>query len=593
MHILKVLLCSITVFSLEAMKRPDETISNKLTKRLRESTVWSKNPFLDAIEDDNIEKVLELVRSGESSEFALIRAVRQGKHTIVKILLKNGADVNTKDRDEPILMLAAQAGNKAAIEILLEAGVDVNAGDKFEQTALMWAAQGGFEEVIEMLINAGARVDAKDDVGRTAFYWAIQRGHEKAAEKLLSFGAKVNESLPYNSVLVAALAKNLKNIIPRLIDLGADVHTCENSRTPLLVASIKGLENVISLLLNAGASIEAKDQYGSTALMLAAVNGHEKVVGMLLDAGAHVHERDNDGQTALINAIQNIQVKDSESEVSLSKLWLMRDLDANPSLSAIEAQEKISEYLRRKSDSTRRLADAKRAQEKIVILLLASGSDITVRDNYDKNVHAFAKEMYYPWLAQLLVMLENPLVSAYLKDKVTFINENIAKVLQSKYYRACSKRSKRAKHRDCSHQTALIITTIFGDAENVRKLLDLKLPLWFINAQDQSGRTALMYALKYNYLEIAPLLIPPLGKGLFLRDSEGNSPLVYGAETGDPGIFSRIFEIVGRRDMRSVLKSLVKAQENNFQDIVVYIILHLTIIKNFNDKAASKKRLRH
>ena len=73
--------------------------------------------------------------------------------------------------------------------------------------------------------------------------------------------------------------------------------------TALMGAAAGGYDNIIALLLQRGAQVNAKSHKGSTALMFAAKNGHTEVVRQLLAAGAAVDTTDEQGQTALLYAV--------------------------------------------------------------------------------------------------------------------------------------------------------------------------------------------------------------------------------------------------------------------------------------------------
>ncbi|NQS99984.1 MAG: ankyrin repeat domain-containing protein [Candidatus Omnitrophica bacterium] len=74
----------------------------------------------------------------------LIEAARVGDTVKVKQLLKQGADVNAKDKDGwTALIEAAAKGHTDTVKALIDAGADVNAKDKYGETAPMNAATGG------------------------------------------------------------------------------------------------------------------------------------------------------------------------------------------------------------------------------------------------------------------------------------------------------------------------------------------------------------------------------------------------------------------------------------------------------------------
>ena len=54
----------------------------------------------------------------------LMAAARRGKLALLSALLKNGANINSDDRNEKtVLMYAAEGGNKSVIDALLKNGL--------------------------------------------------------------------------------------------------------------------------------------------------------------------------------------------------------------------------------------------------------------------------------------------------------------------------------------------------------------------------------------------------------------------------------------------------------------------------------------
>ena len=72
--------------------------------------------------------------------------------------------------------------------------------------------------------------------------------------------------------------------------------------TALMGAAAGGYTNIIDRLLQRGAQVNAKSRKGSTALMFAAKNGQTDAVCKLIAAGSAVDATDEQGQTALMFA---------------------------------------------------------------------------------------------------------------------------------------------------------------------------------------------------------------------------------------------------------------------------------------------------
>ena len=87
----------------------------------------------------------------------------------VQLLLKHKARVDARDaRGRSALHEAALAGNFEALEALLAAGADVQARDDEGRTPLLDAARGAQLPVLDTLVSAGAALEVVDTQGRNA-----------------------------------------------------------------------------------------------------------------------------------------------------------------------------------------------------------------------------------------------------------------------------------------------------------------------------------------------------------------------------------------------------------------------------------------
>jgi ankyrin repeat protein len=112
----------------------------------------------------------------------LHHAAEAGFHKVVKILLDNGADVNTKDHD----------GN----------------------TALHTAARKEHFEIVKILLDRSANVNEKNvGVGETALHMAAKTGNFQIVELLFANGAEVNLNNWGNTLLHAAAETDMVEIL--------------------------------------------------------------------------------------------------------------------------------------------------------------------------------------------------------------------------------------------------------------------------------------------------------------------------------------------------------------------------------------------
>jgi uncharacterized protein len=148
---------------------------------------------------------------------ALMYAARNGRVSAVKLLLAGKADLDAGDKDQrtaltyatsngrlrvvrllrarrakSTLEFAARVGDYQGIQRLLREGANVNAKNKDGTPVVVWAAANGDGHVVKMLLEKGARVDAKDKHGWTSLMWAASNDDTEMVDLLKIHGAKAN-----------------------------------------------------------------------------------------------------------------------------------------------------------------------------------------------------------------------------------------------------------------------------------------------------------------------------------------------------------------------------------------------------------------
>lgn len=99
----------------------------------------------------------------------LFDTIKEGDADDVKAKIKEGADVNAKDKHgRTPLHKAAAKGDKEIVETLIEYGADVNAKDAKNETPLHAAAWNGNEIIAQTLLANKADPKAKNVNGKTA-----------------------------------------------------------------------------------------------------------------------------------------------------------------------------------------------------------------------------------------------------------------------------------------------------------------------------------------------------------------------------------------------------------------------------------------
>lgn len=115
-----------------------------------------------------------------------------GDLDIVKLLLKKGVDINTKNGIS-LVAAAARGAPYEMLKFLLENGANVNAIDGSSSTALMYEASRGNAEGVKLLIKYGADVNAKNTALRFAMYThSSTPNRDEIVRLLIEAGAEYN-----------------------------------------------------------------------------------------------------------------------------------------------------------------------------------------------------------------------------------------------------------------------------------------------------------------------------------------------------------------------------------------------------------------
>lgn len=158
---------------------------------------------------------------------------------------------------------AVMRGDSAGLRMLLKQGADVNEVQGDGMTALHWAASRGNIAATRMLVSAGARLDPLTRNGNyTPLHLAAQNGRAETVRALLAAGANVNARTSSGgaSALHFAASSGDAATVEALIEKGAPVNGRESafSQTPLMWAAAANRVSAITALIKRGADIEAE-----------------------------------------------------------------------------------------------------------------------------------------------------------------------------------------------------------------------------------------------------------------------------------------------------------------------------------------------
>ncbi len=201
-------------------------------------------------DDKNIPLVVKVVNKNPS---CFITLERNSNLKIIKLLIKNGLDINTKTQPHGKALLH-QVTNIEIAKLLIENGADVNVKDDDGNTPLHDSRD---IKISKLLIENGANVNARDSNGNTLL-------HD-----------------PQDIAIIRLLIEN-----------GANVNAQNNnSDTPL--HDSRDIE-ISKLLIENGADVNARNQYGSTPLHH---SWDFEISQLLVENGADINTKNNHGDT--------------------------------------------------------------------------------------------------------------------------------------------------------------------------------------------------------------------------------------------------------------------------------------------------------
>ena len=189
------------------------------------------------------------VLAGDSNR-ALVGAVASDSKYLVKVCVRNGADVNGSGirfsgrSYPPPLEVAVGAQAPRALRQLLDMGADPNQCDRAGHPMVMMAAGTHRIDLLEPFVEHSVNLNARDKSGDTALYGVMYF-------QMYPYDGKAAETMKY------------------LLEHGADPNTADNSgMTILMIAASecdsKGSE-LTRVLLAHGADRSIRDQDGHTA----------------------------------------------------------------------------------------------------------------------------------------------------------------------------------------------------------------------------------------------------------------------------------------------------------------------------------------
>lgn len=522
--------------------------------------------------------------SPNSPDYLLLFAIGQSSLEQVKSSLSAGADIHfSYTNNLTPLHLAAYTGNTEVINHLLSVGARVDTTDCYGNTALHYASVNFHPEAVRVLLNAKASIQAVNATQDSALHFAVaippklyDALQQSQNQSVLTqyFPLAANISLVKRSL--SNLTDSKKQVIAQLLRAGAKLEASNKKRqTPLFYAAQAKDPQTIEQLIVAGSNIHIRDSEDTTILhelakgplpIKALLNSNRssardeltakdylgdqeeyppllQLIETLIDKGLDPNLTDKDGMSALhwaartgqypfIEALiqngthlnrpsalgfQEIHFAAMAESKEVLNILLKKGADINAVSSLIQgADSPLSlPFLGDKSQETPLSLAVRTGNENIIDFLITQGAKIEYR-----GVSSLIAAMYTWPLNRTEIILKLLAQGA----NVDFQDNKGQNALELAL-------------KDQNEATFLLLLShrkgsepipyyIFPKAVMLNKISILENLLGMgaqVNAQDQSGNTALHYAFMTTQSEIAAWL-QQKGANLNILNNNGESP---------------------------------------------------------------------
>ncbi|XP_067936875.1 E3 ubiquitin-protein ligase MIB1-like [Watersipora subatra] len=316
-------------FSAASTAPSDGEKLNALLKKLFETNVSGigvvnaagdiNEELVKAAANGDISKVEELIQTQDADpngvfvgHTALQAAAQNGHADVVRVLVRNGCDLEIEDKDgDRAIHHAAFGDESSVIEQLHAGGADLNARNKRRQTPLHIGVNKGHITVVKTLLELGCHASLQDGEGDTPLHDTISKKRDDMLSLLLDYNADVtiSNNNGFNAIHHAALRGNpsaMKIILNKSSKNWVVDEKKDDGYTALHLASLNNHVEVADLLVKVGsANVNVQNINLQTPLHLAVERQHTQIVRLLVKKKASLNIVDKDGDTPLHEALRN------------------------------------------------------------------------------------------------------------------------------------------------------------------------------------------------------------------------------------------------------------------------------------------------
>eukprot|EP00111_Clytia_hemisphaerica_P009505 TCONS_00027873-protein len=505
----------------------------------------------------------------EHGDSALHLAARKCNTEAIRLLVENGASVNTQNADgqTPLHIsaheqdvktvhffseckavvglkdsnnrtatnLATTSGNMEIVKLLVdEFHSDLQQRSQDGSTLLHLAAKCGHPDICLYLISKGVLVQMPNKDGASALHEAARQGHAHVVNTLISKGAAIDTATKdgYTALHVAVMYGK-HSVVQVLLGEGATVNQLggERQESPLHLAAKlqRHSEQVVQMLVRSGIKIDQKDGHADTPLHVAVRHNNYAIAKMLRKEGVKVGNVNDSGETALHVAAKNLSIA-----IALELLDDMRSLMTKEQFTqTVNQRNKKGETVLHYCGSIQPSLSAQKTYTDFTKLVIDNHAELDILNNETEET-----PLHYcchSGNAEVMRMILSSLTPSNASKLVNKINKN--------------------------GWSPILIASNGGFASVVKLLLEYQAR---IDLFDENGKNALHISCENGHLQVAEIL---LSKRAYAdaKTKAGETPVSLAASKGHNQIVERLVaKYKASYEIPSLEKqvSLHKAAEN-------------------------------
>jgi ankyrin repeat protein len=275
-----------------------------------------------------------------ASDTPLIFAIYKDQLEIVKLLIENGADFTSsnKDGNTPLHSAITLNRSREIIDFLIQKNMEIAPENASDGIPLHWAVNAGDLKVVKLLYEREEPLNIKDGNGNTPLHNAIKKKFTNIALFLIQNGAELSvedrldpllEKIKNKAILLALMARKgnigaLRSLILQGVDFKKEnlnlLHTAISNRDQALA----------EFLLENGADLKDVNSAGQTPFIWAVKKGSTFFIKLLIDKQIPLNDlyvKDLLGRTLLQQAILENQTEMAELLIELGSLDFLNECD--------------------------------------------------------------------------------------------------------------------------------------------------------------------------------------------------------------------------------------------------------------------------